>query len=61
MSARRNIPVRVYRFSPEDEDKLLDETILEWQALGPAAAWDAIYQILGWWFEARGLDPERTS
>ena len=58
MSDRRNIPVRVYRFSPEDEDKLLDETILEWQALGPAAAWDAIYQILGWWFAARGLDPE---
>ena len=58
MSERRNIPVRVFTFSEEDQERLLEETILEWRALGPAAAWDAIYDILGCWFEARGLDPE---
>jgi hypothetical protein len=58
MSDRRNFPVRVSTFSPEDQKRLRKETILEWRALGPAAAWDAIYQILGLWFEARGLDPE---
>ncbi len=58
MSDRRNIPVRVCTFSEEDQERLLEETILEWRALGPAAAWDAIYDILGCWFAARGLDPE---
>jgi hypothetical protein len=58
MSERRNIPVRVFTFSPEDQERLLKETIREWWALGPGAAWDAIYKILGLWFEARGLDPE---
>jgi hypothetical protein len=58
MSDRRNIPVRVCTFSPEDQERLLKETIREWRALGPAAAWDAIYEILGLWFAVRGLDPE---
>jgi hypothetical protein len=58
MSGRRNIPVRVLTFSQEDQERLLEETILEWRDLGPSAAWDAIYDILGCWFEARGLDPE---
>ena len=34
------------------------ETLLAWQAQGPAAAWQAMFDLLGWWFEARGLDPE---
>jgi hypothetical protein len=50
--------VRVRTFKPEDQQELLEETILEWRALGPAAAWNAIYEMLGWWFAARGLDPE---
>ncbi len=58
MSDRRNRPVRIRDFSPEDQEKLLEETILEWQALGAPAAWNAIYQMLGLWFTARGLDPE---
>jgi hypothetical protein len=58
MSNQRNIPVRVRNFSEEDQEKLLEETILEWRALGASAAWSAIYDMLGWWFEARGLDPE---
>jgi len=58
MSDRRNITVRARTFSPEDQEELLEETILEWRALGPSAAWNAIYEMLGWWFEARGLDPE---
>ncbi len=58
MSERRNIPVRVFTFSAEDQEKLLEETILEWRALGPTAAWNAIYEMLDWWFAARGLDPE---
>jgi hypothetical protein len=58
MSDRRNVPIRVYTFSEEDQDRLLEESILEWRALGPAAAWNAIYDILGLWFAARGLDPE---
>jgi hypothetical protein len=58
MSKRRTRPVRVRTFHPDDQELLLEETILEWQALGPSAAWNAIYDILGWWFAARGLDPE---
>jgi hypothetical protein len=58
MSDRRRVPVRVCTFGPEDQERLRKETILEWRALGPEAAWDAIYRILGLWFEARGLDPE---
>jgi hypothetical protein len=58
MNERRHRSVQVRSFSPEDQEKLLEETILQWRALGPAAAWKAIYDILGWWFAARGLDPE---
>ena len=58
MNARENITVRTSTFSPEDQETLLEETILEWRALGPSAAWDAIYDMLDWWFAARGLDPE---
>jgi hypothetical protein len=58
MSDQRNIPVRIRSFRAEDQDKLLEETILEWRALGASAAWNAIYDMLGWWFVARGLDPE---
>jgi hypothetical protein len=58
MSDQRNTPVRVRNFSAVDQEKLLEETILEWRALGPSAAWSAIYDMLGWWFAARGLDPE---
>jgi hypothetical protein len=58
MNDKRNRPVRIRTFSAEDQERLLEETILEWRALGPAAAWDAIYQMLDLWFEARGLDPE---
>ena len=58
MSDQRNMPVRVCNFSAEDQEKLLEETILEWRALGAAAAWSATYDMLSWWFAARGLDPE---
>jgi hypothetical protein len=58
MSARRNRLVRVGTFDPEDQEALLEETILEWRALGPSAAWKAIYDMLDFWFAARGLDPE---
>jgi hypothetical protein len=58
MSDRRNFRIRVCTFGEEDQERLLEETILAWRALGPAAAWNAIYDILGLWFAARGLDPE---
>jgi hypothetical protein len=58
MSDQRNIPVRIRNFSAENQEKLLEETILEWRALGASAAWNASYEMLGWWFAARGLDPE---
>lgn len=58
MSHRQNIPVQVRSFSPEDQEKLLEETILQWRKLGATAAWKAIYDLLGVWFAARGLDPE---
>ena len=50
--------VRVRTFRSEDQEALLEETILQWRALGASAAWNAIYDLLGWWFAARGLDPE---
>jgi hypothetical protein len=56
MSHRQNLPVRVRDFSPEDQEKFLEEFILEWRALGVPAAWNAIYDLLGLWFAARGLD-----
>ncbi len=58
MSTRENIAIRKSTFSLEDQERLIEETILEWRALGPAAAWDAIYNMLDWWFETRGLDSE---
>jgi len=58
MSHRANAVIRKYTFSEADQERLLEETILEWRRLGPAAAWDAIYEILGLWFSSRGLDPE---
>jgi hypothetical protein len=58
MSHRRHQVVRVHTFSPDDQDKLLAETILQWRALGPSAAWRAAFDLLGWWFSVRGLDPE---
>jgi hypothetical protein len=54
---RENLSVRKSTFSPEDQQRLLEQTILEWRGLGPAAAWDAIYNMLDWWFMVRGLDP----
>lgn len=58
MSDKGNIPVRVCNFSTDDQEKLLEENILEWRALGATAVWNAIYDMLGWWFSVRGLDPE---
>ena len=58
MSEARTRRVRVRTFHPSDQETLLEETILEWRELGAAAAWNAIYDMLGWWFAARGLDPE---
>ena len=57
MNDRPNRPVQVRTFGPEDQERLLEETILQWRALGPTAAWNAVYQMLDWWFAARGLDP----
>jgi hypothetical protein len=58
MDTRTNISVRKSSFSPEDQERLLEETILEWRALGPSAVWGAIYDMLDWWFTTRGLDSE---
>jgi hypothetical protein len=58
MNDPSNRSVQVRTFGPEDQERLLEETILQWRALGPTAAWNAIYQMLDWWFAARGLDPE---
>jgi len=58
MTTRTNISVRKSTFSPEDQERLLEETIVEWRALGPSAAWAAIYDMLDWWFTTRGLDSE---
>jgi hypothetical protein len=58
MSEPRTRPVRVRTFHPEDQEALLEETILEWRALGASAAWNAIYDMLDLWFAARGQDPE---
>jgi hypothetical protein len=58
MSRRQAMTVRQHTFSRESEEDLLELTLLEWRALGPAAAWRAIYDMLDWWFTARGLDPE---
>ncbi len=54
----RRLEVRVLRNCPEDHERLELETIESWRDLGPEAVWDAIYDALSLWFEARGLDPE---
>jgi len=58
MGPRGEITVRKHRVGPESEKMLLEETILRWRELGPAAAWQAIHDILDWWLIARGLAPE---
>jgi hypothetical protein len=55
---RALVPSRTFTFGPESEEQLLEETLLAWQSQGPAAAWQAMFDMLGLWFEARGLDPE---
>lgn len=58
MTDRTTLTVRQRTFSPEDQEQLLEETLLQWRTLGPAAVWQAMYDMLDWWFTARGLDPE---
>lgn len=58
MTDRSTMTVRRRTFSPEDQEELLEETLLQWKSLGPAAAWQAIYDMLDWWFMVRGLEPE---
>ena len=57
MSTREGITVRKHTFSRESQETLLEETLLEWRALGPAAACQAIYDMLDWWFTAEALHP----
>lgn len=58
MADRSTMTVRRRTFSPEDQEKLFEETLLQWKSLGQAAAWQAIYDMLDWWFMVRGLEPE---
>lgn len=58
METRRNVTVRQLPVGPETDELLLEETILQWRALGPSAAWRAMFDMLDWWFTSRGLDPE---
>jgi hypothetical protein len=53
-----NRPIEVRTHTPQDRLRLEEETIGQWRTLGAAAAWNAVYDSLDWWFEARGLDPE---
>ena len=55
---RAQVPVRTFIIGAQSEEQLLKETLLAWQSRGPAAAWQAMFDLLGWWFEAWGLDPE---
>jgi hypothetical protein len=55
---RARVPSRTFTLGPESEAELFEETLLAWQSQGPAAAWQAMFDMLGLWFEARGLDPE---
>ena len=52
------VPARTFIFGAESEEQLLKETLVGWQSQGPAAAWQAMFDMLAWWFEARGLDPK---
>ena len=55
---RALVPSRYFTFGSESEEQLLEETLVAWQSQGPAAAWQAMFDMLDWWFEARKLDPE---
>jgi hypothetical protein len=55
---RADVLSRTFSFGPESEEELLEESLVAWQRRGPAAAWQAMFDILGLWFEAQGLDPE---
>jgi hypothetical protein len=55
---RPQVPSRTFSFGPESEEQLLEETISGWQSHGAAAAWQAMFDMLRLWFEARGLNPE---
>ena len=60
MSEPRARPVRVRTFHPDDQECSWKKPSSNGGALGASAAWNAIYDMLGWWFAARGLDPERN-
>lgn len=55
---RARVPSRIFAIGPESEVQLLEETLSAWQSQAPAAAWQAVFDLLRLWFEARGLDPE---
>jgi hypothetical protein len=56
---REHVPSRAFVLGPESEEELLEETLVAWQSQGPAAAWQAMFDLLGPWFEARGRAPEQ--
>lgn len=45
MTDKRRPTIRRYSFSAEDQERLLEDTIREWQALGPAAIWRATWEL----------------
>jgi hypothetical protein len=49
---------RSFAVGPESDEKLLEGSILEWRDRGPVEAWQAIFNLLNWWFAARGLEPD---
>jgi hypothetical protein len=53
---RPHVPSRMFAVGPESEEALLEETIVAWQSRGPAAVWQAMFDMLGLWCETQGLD-----
>lgn len=54
---RSHMVVGVSSFSPEDQRRLLDETLAYWEQAGPRAIWDATCELTAEWFLLRGIDP----
>lgn len=48
--------LRRYLFSREDQDRLLEDTIREWQSLGVAAIWQATWELTVLSYALRGID-----
>lgn len=56
MSKKREVTLTRSSFSPEDQEELLQRTIIQWQEQGIAAIWRATWELTVLSYALRGSD-----